>query len=185
MSSYGMFPGETPEIEPMLGSHTLPPEILWGRSYRLEDPALPGIRLYTFTDINRMMEHLFAVRRGRSFTAPSLADVRNSWERACRLGSEHQALPTVAAAAGPSRPSKSMVKPWHWRVVAMLMLLVLGSLCGFLLVISSLDDVAASENGTAGKPVPRTRSKPSSTIECANPQEVSPAVVERSPAGVY
>lgn len=187
MSYYGAFPGETPEIGPQLEARSLPPEILWGRSYRLEDPALPGIRLYTFTDINRMMEHLFAVRRGRSFSAPSLADVKNSWESACRLGSESPSLPTVAVAAGPCRASKALVKPWHWRVVAMLMLLVLGSLCGFLLVVSNLDDVAASEGGNVGKPVPRTRptSLPGTTIECASPQEVSPAVAERTPAGIF
>lgn len=185
MSYYVVFPGETPEIGPQMELRALPPEILWGRSYRLEEPGLAGIRLYTFTDVNRMMEHLFAVRRGRSFSAPLLNDVKNSWESACRLGSDTPSLPTVAVVAGPCRASKTLVKPWHWRVVAMLMLLVLGSLCGFLLLVANLDDVAASERENIGKPVPRTHPQSSSAIECANPQDVSPAVAERTPAGIF
>jgi hypothetical protein len=185
MSYYGTLACETPEVGPQSVVRALPLEILWGRSYRLEDPGLPGIRLYTFTDVNRMMEHLFAVRRGRSFSAPLLNDVKDSWENACRLGSETPSLPTVAVASRPYSPSKTLVKSWHWRVLAMLLLIVLGSLCGFLLILSNLATGTASESRNAGKPAPKRPHTSLSTIECANPPEVSPAMFERTPAGMY
>lgn len=176
---------ETPEIGPQSEARALPFEILLSRSYRLEDPGLPGIRLYTFTDVNRMMEHLFAVRRGRSFSAPLLNDVKESWESACRLGSDTPSLPMVAVASRPYIPSKSVVKSWHWRVLAMLVLFVLGSLCGLFFIVSNLDAGTAFENGNAGTPAPKPHHTSRPSIEGVNPPEVGSTMVERTPVGMY